>query len=107
MTRNDDRAALMQALEMCRAESPGRAKQINAKLRDDGWQSTAEFAAAHCQCEALNLEPWQMPPCRGDSEHHPDPAAKKLLEQMLAAGVSRWHPDPLAAIEEAKRKGAA
>ena len=48
-----------------------------------------------------------MPPCRGDSEHHPDAAAKKMLEQMLAAGVSRWHPDPLAAIEEAKQKGAA
>jgi hypothetical protein len=105
MTSNDDRAALMQALEICRAESPGREKQIKAKLRDDGWQSTAEFAAAHCQCEALNLEPWQMPPCRGDSAHHPDPAAKKLLEQMLAAGVSRFDPDPLAAIEAA-RKGA-
>lgn len=102
-----DKAALTQALEICRAESPGRAKQIKAKLRDEGWQSTAEFAAAHCQCEALNLEPWQMPPCRGDSEHHPDAAAKKMLEQMLAAGVSRWHPDPLAAIEEAKQKGAA
>jgi hypothetical protein len=55
----------------------------------------------------LNLEPWSSPPCWGDSKHHPNPAARKLLEQMLAAGVSRWHPDPLAAIEEAKQKGAA
>lgn len=106
MTRND-KAALTQALEICRAESIGRQMQIDAKLQDESWEDVAQFAAAHCQCEALNLEPWQMPPCRGDSEHHPDAAAKKMLEQMLAAGVSRWHPDPLAAIEEAKQKGAA
>jgi hypothetical protein len=34
MTRND-RAALKLALEMCRAESPGRARQIDAKLEDE------------------------------------------------------------------------
>jgi hypothetical protein len=25
-----------------------------------------------------------------------------LLKRMLAAGISRWHPDPMAAIAEAK-----
>ena len=45
-----------------------------------------------------------MPPCRGDSEHHPDPAAKKLLQQMLDLGISRYAPDPMAAIEQAKRE---
>ena len=55
---------------------------------------------------SLHLEPWSLPPCHGDSEHHRDPAARKLLEQMLTLGVSRWHPDPMAAIDEAKEKDA-
>jgi hypothetical protein len=30
--------------------------------------------------------------------------AVELLQRMLAAEVSRWHPDPLAALAEAGRK---
>ena len=52
----------------------------------------------------VHLEPWSMPPCRGDSEHHPDPDAMKLLQQMLDLGISRYAPDPMAAIEQAKRE---
>ena len=37
----------------------------------------------------LNLLPWQEPPCWGDTERC-DPDAKKLLQKMLAAGVSRF-----------------
>jgi hypothetical protein len=33
-------------------------------------------------------------------------AAALLLQRMLDAGVSRWHPDPLAAIAEAERQTA-
>ena len=102
MTRTD-KAALTQALEICRAESPGRVKQIKAKLRDEGWESTAEFASAHCQREALSLLPWQSPPCIADG-YHGDPEAMKLLQQMLAAGVSRYDPDPLTALAGAKRR---
>jgi hypothetical protein len=101
MTRND-KAALTLALEQARTESPGRAQQIDSMLEDQPWAEVATFAASCCQSRLLNLDPWQMPPCAGDSEHHPDPDAKKLLEQMLAAGVSRWHPDPMAAIEAAR-----
>ena len=102
-----DRAALTLALEKCRNEFPGRAGQIDAMLREDGWEEAATFAAYHCQNDSLNLLPWESPPCWGDSVHHPDPAARKLLEQMLSLGISRWHPDPMAAIAEAKQKGAA
>jgi hypothetical protein len=105
MTRND-RAALKLAMEIAQRD-PKTARQLRSKLKDESWEDVARFAAYHCQNESLNLEPWSSPPCWGDSEHHPNPAARKLLEQMLAAGVSRWHPDPLAAIEEAKQKGAA
>ena len=105
--KKHDRAALKLALEQARTESPGRAEQIDSMLKHDSWAEVATFAAFCCQTDTLNLDPWQSPPCNGDSVHHPDPDAKKLLEQMLAAGVSRWHPDPMAALAEAKRKGAA
>ena len=106
MKRND-RTALMQCLARCRAESAVQAQQIDAMLKDDGWAEAATFAAYHCQSDSLHLLPLESPPCWGDSPHHPDPAANKLLQRMLAAGVSRWHPDPMAALAEAKPKGAA
>ena len=34
-------------------------------------------------------------------------AAAELLRRMLALGISRWHPDPLAAIEAAEAGRAA
>ena len=101
-----DRAALKLAMEHASKE-PARAAQLRSKLRDEPWTEVAEFAAWCCQSRSLHLEPWSLPPCHGDSEHHPDPAARKLLDQMLAAGISRYHPDPMAALEAAKRKGAA
>ena len=103
MTRND-RAALKLALALCRNESPGRAEQIDSMLKHDSWAEVATFAAYCAQGKSLNLVPWQSPPCCGDGCEHCDPAAKKLLEQMLSLGISRWHPGPLAAIEEAKKK---
>ena len=99
-----DRTALMQALARCRAMSPARAAQLDAKLEDEPWESVARFAASVCQSDSLHLEPWSLPPCHGDSVHHPDRAAKRLLQKMLAAGISRWHPDPMAALEEAKQQ---
>jgi hypothetical protein len=48
-------------------------------------------------------------PCSDGPGPDPDdgrPEAAKLLREMLALGISRWHPDPLAAIEEAKKAAA-
>ena len=53
-----DRDALKRSMELCRAEE-GRTRQLNAMLKDDGWWHAATFASMHCQCQALNLYPWQ------------------------------------------------
>ena len=110
MTRND-RAALKLALALAlaRNESPGRAQQIDSMLEDQPWAEVATFASFCVQGTSLNLMPWDLPPCCAseDDDSKVDAAAVKLLRMMLAAGVSRWHPDPLAALAEAKRKGAA
>ena len=108
MTKHD-RAALTLAMETCRAESEGRAWQLDEKLKDESWEEVASFAAFCSQGESLALQPWENPPCivDEDDDGEVDAAAVKLLRQMLAAGISRYHPDPLGALEQAKRKGAA
>jgi hypothetical protein len=65
------------------------------------WFEVARFASAHCQCRALNLKPWELPPVWvgvGD-----DPQAEKLWERMRRAGISRYDPDPVRACEQAEK----
>ena len=75
-------------------------------LQGDPWIEVAEFASYSCQIHALNLKPWQSPPCTED-EDDPTPrdrAAQTLLRRMLRAGLSRFDPDPLKALAGAKRR---
>ena len=99
-----DREALERAMQV--AQRDLRAEQLQAKLEDEEWREVAEFAAYSCQIDALSLKPWQDPPCIAD-EDDPDERDKKaqhLLRKMLAAGVSRYNPDPLKALAGAKRR---
>jgi hypothetical protein len=103
LTQNDI-AALELALETARKESPGRAQQLALKLAEDGWWPTARFAAYSCQVDALRLQPWEHPPVWVDDlDDYPDREAARLLKRMLAAGVSQYDPDPMAALEAAKK----
>jgi hypothetical protein len=102
MTRAD-REALRRALKLARAESPGRAAQIAAKLEDEPWEDVAEFAAYCCQTDALGLKPWMDPPMY--AELRPErPDAMAMLVKLLGAGLSRFEPDPIAALAEARGK---
>jgi hypothetical protein len=101
--RRIDRQALELAIELTMAE-PDRREQVTLMLRE-GWEETGLFCAYHRQCRALRLRPWQEPPCwvSPNSTSQWDIEAVVLLERMLAAGVSQYHPDPLKALEEAER----
>jgi hypothetical protein len=48
------------------------------------------------------LTPWEEPPCWADEDdpHPADRVAQTLLKKMLAKGISRYNPDPLAALDE-------
>jgi hypothetical protein len=109
-----DREALALALKLTMAE-PLRTEQIERMLAEDGWESAAMFACYHRQCQALNLFN-ETPPMDVDD---PDAAlagpndydwcsevheAARLAKQMQALGISRFHPDPPAAIEAAKAR---
>lgn len=105
-----DIAALRLAIQAVHdKDGPDCIEQVETKLADDGFFEGGKCAAFHRQVEALDLKPWQAPPCvvSATDPHERDKDAQRLLRRMLKAGVSRYHPDPMAALEEAKRKGAA
>jgi hypothetical protein len=100
-----DKAALESAMQIARRE-PGRSEQLDAKLETESWFDVAWFAAGCVQGRALHLRPWEESPCHVDEDdpQERDKQAQALLRRMLAAGVSRYHPDPLRALEEADQK---
>ena len=95
-----DRETLEAAMRIARRE-PSRAQQLDEKLQDESWDEVAEFASYVCQTEALQLKPWQTPPCiiDEDDSDQDNRIPRALLRRMIAAGVSRYDPDPLAALK--------
>lgn len=94
MTDDD---ALELAIKILSAKGADERAQIEWKIGHDGRRSAAEFASYSCQSDALSLRPWELPPCEvEDDDAGP---AGQLLRRMTAAGISRWHPDPLAALD--------
>lgn len=108
-----DREALERAIELARAESAAQRQQIEDMLATRGWERTARFAAYCCQDAALNLRPWQTPPCwiLGDPDRllaaqTADPDHRRaavLCRKLLDLGLSRYEPDPIDAIAHRER----
>ena len=100
-----DRDALERALHIIR-NNPERAQQITSMLADRPWLEVAVFAAYVCQRHALRLRPWQSPPMDAEiGEPRPyDHGARVLLKRMRVAGLSRFEPDPVAALDRLRRR---
>ena len=116
MPTPNDEAAMRLAIEMQIARGGERRRQIEDMLKHDPWESVGKFASYSCQIASLRLEPWELASVAVDADN-PDAGradvqrasdgryeAAALLREMLSLGISRWHPDPKAAIAEAKRK---
>jgi hypothetical protein len=106
-----DRDALERAIATDRARNAACRAQIKEKLRTEPWLEVARFAARSCQSNALHLAPWECwPPCAVEIDDVDEPGyahrgiskSAALLRRMLSLGISRWHSDPLAAIEAAE-----
>ena len=97
--KKSDKAALELALEtVLRGKEPARADQVRDMLREDGWEYTAKFCSSLLQRQRLQLKPWDKPPCRLNAPD--DSEAGRLLAQMLAAGMSRFDPDPIQVLND-------
>jgi hypothetical protein len=104
-----DKAAMKLAIERARARDEGRAQQIDAKLKAEPFEKVGRFAAYSCQYDTLGLKPWQSSPSMIEPTQiaaivaAPDDGSGKrdaalLLQRMLKARISRWHPDPMTAL---------
>jgi hypothetical protein len=109
-----DHAAMKLAIEQALAEGGTVRQQVRDKLRDEPWLKVGEFCSYHRQCDTLELALWETAPCEIDDPDNPEippvgadmsrvAEAADLLRTMLAFGVSRWHPDPVAAVAAAKK----
>jgi hypothetical protein len=107
-----DRDALERAIVAARAESPGRAKQIDSMLQHDSRERVGIFAATCAQSRSLGLEPWQLPPFRASPRDLSQPfgdvsgrrESAELLKRLIDSNLSPFEPDPLAAIAKAEAK---
>jgi hypothetical protein len=107
-----DRDALRRALTIARAESDEERAHLDHIEGRSGWQEAAESAVYHLQCKALRLRPWEPPPCwirdleadlaAGDDGVGGRFRAAKLTQRLLKANLSRFEPDPLAALAQAE-----
>ena len=97
-----DHAALLQCLQICERDPEFREQFKDAP----DWRERAEHACYRVQTDALHLKPWQTPPCLVELyEDNPNESdAREMLKRMLDAGVSRYDPDPLAALKKKHRR---
>jgi hypothetical protein len=93
-----DRDALDAAIAIVRKHAE-RWEEFLDLVRQRGWEAAAMVAAYDCQARSMRLRWWEKPPCcapwRGKSR------GARLLRRMARRGISRYHPNPLAAIAEA------
>jgi hypothetical protein len=127
-----DIAALQLALDLTLANDPpdpGRVEQVTNFLNGykgapprSPWE-VARFCSYYQQTRRLELCPWMDPPCEihtreraeailakgyipardGSDNDISDCGPARLTLDMIDAGVSRWHPDPVRGIAEARR----
>ena len=100
-----DTAALTLAARQCCSRDERRLRQFE-KLRAMGrsGQQLGKLASYIEQCRSLELRPWEVAPCWVMDPNNPDKgerAAAKLVQRMLKAGVSQYHPNPRQALKAA------
>jgi hypothetical protein len=87
-------------------DDPDRIRQVRAMLTDRPWFEVAEFCAYHQQVKNLQCKPWHSPPCWIGGYHTVEPEYEEIGRRLVQAGLSLYEPDPLKAIEDAKRGAA-
>jgi hypothetical protein len=99
-----DRQALGRALAEARDRDPLKRAQLDSIRKTSGWFEAASAAACYLQMTNLKLKPFQPVPMNGDRRPVDDfPGAGRaeaaaLLQRLLAAGLSRFEPNPIAAL---------
>lgn len=107
-----DREAMQAAIAMMRAD-PEHRDLIEGLLRNQGEHEAGMFAVGFYQVKNLHLKGWECPPCdtcnvTEPSNHYGYRLSEiVLLRRMLAAGLSRYDPNPMPTLERIERESAA
>ena len=99
---DEDSRALDRAVDLACLDATEKAK-IEARFEaGDAWRDVAVDCARHLQRKNLALRPWENVPMHGDIDQpRRDQHAYELLQRLSSLGLSRYEPQPLAAIERA------
>jgi hypothetical protein len=100
--------ALKRALKFMRAVSEEQSARYDALLEERGWRETSVRAAYNAQIKSLGLRPWQAVPfeaadevAEGGGYGRTEPEVG-LRRRLLAANLSLYEPDPIAALAAAE-----
>jgi len=105
-----DRDAFTRAIDLQLRRGGERERQIRAMLQSDPWDEVGKFAAYSLQTYHLRLKPWQWPPCWCEADDR-DAAGEEqkcisraagIVRRLEAVGLTRYEPDPIAALEQAE-----
>jgi hypothetical protein len=94
-----DMAALEKSLAIA-LRDPARREQVEGMLATNDRLQVARFCCYGCQYISLDLKPWQIPPCWAKEDSGTE--AGELLRRMIEAGVSKYDPDPVGALERSR-----
>lgn len=102
---NDDRAALDRAFEIILSgKDKSRVNFLRALQQQNGKLDAQLHAVYELQVRSLGLRPWECPPCFATPNNTPE---GRFLRRMLDAGLSRYEPDPIEALEAKANEQAA
>jgi hypothetical protein len=99
-----DQDAFRRAIEMLLQLEPTWEGGITKMLEERPFEEVGEWASGVCQAQNLRLKPWQCAPSSTANVENPRdvygvrPAEVGLLRKLLSLGLSRFEPDPLAAM---------
>jgi hypothetical protein len=112
-----DREALTRCLVLAQRLRPELFGQPVSPRDPKLWIATAKAATYSCQTASLQFRPWEWPPCWLErdadiaaalklpaGDHTQQRRAAKIVQRLLALGLSRYEPNPLEAIEGAEAK---
>lgn len=111
-----DRAALDLSIKLVLDGPVIDASVVRAYLKEGDWWEAASQASYNRQMDHLELDPWESPPCWIDEDEIDDIIARGpgidcknyngalLLRKMIAAGIAKYHPQPITALASAKTK---
>ena len=102
---SSDSAALDRAFEIVLdGKDKVRANFLRALQHQNGKFDAQLQACYHSQMASLRLRPWECPPCLATPGNTPE---GRFLRRMLDAGLSRYEPDPIEALEAKANEQAA